>query len=260
MKLIFALYCLCIISSQANACLSASQNRLFPLGKTSRGLAFVETRLIRTEYPQEDDSFLLMEPAWFGYSYYKIYDKNHTVIYSIAIDTIALFREEHYDSIIGLTVKKGMLLAQQEPGFLLAKPLSITFCNYRDSCDKTTLIIDILKNQIEILLDNDKNTYPIKPLFDITSIASNLLSSYQGGKSEKILVKEFANRLGINSIRKYELGTEQLTIIHLGVGNNLFSTDEENDPIKLQDEVLKHEVFQEPVLHHGKGFDFFIWD
>lgn len=54
------------------ACLSASQNRLFPLGQTSKGLCVVETHLYRTEF-RKDKEVMEMKPAWGGISYFKIY-------------------------------------------------------------------------------------------------------------------------------------------------------------------------------------------
>src|SRR5690606_15971750 len=78
------------------ACLSASQNRLFPLGQTAKGLCVVETHLYRTEFREKDKEVIEMKPAWGGISYFKIYDKNYKEVYSEIIDTIKLFQQHNY--------------------------------------------------------------------------------------------------------------------------------------------------------------------
>src|SRR5262245_41810962 len=84
------------------ACLSASQNRLFPLGETSQGLCMVEMRLYRTSFREKKKEAVEMNPAWGGEAYFKIYDQNYNQVYSELLDSIEVFLEHGYDSITNL--------------------------------------------------------------------------------------------------------------------------------------------------------------
>jgi hypothetical protein len=247
------------------ACLSASQNRLFPLGQTAKGLCVVETHLYRTEFRERDKEVIEMKPAWGGISYFKIYDKNYKEIYSVTLDTIRLFEEHHYDSIVGKTLKKGLELAKTYPDFVTAKQISISFCDYQQTCSKAGLIFDTINNKIKIQLSN-KIKYDVKVLFDSTSIASNLLDYYGAFDDADISAKAFNGNLYINSVRQFLIGNKKLTIVHIGSGQTFELTEGGTYPpgkeykAKFPFTDISKSVFEEPVLHHGHGFDFFIWE
>lgn len=247
------------------ACLSASQNRLFLLGQTSKGLCVVETHLYRTEFRENEKEIIEMKPAWGGISYFKIYDKNYKEVYSETIDTIRLFQQQHYDSIIDKTFKKGLRLAEKYPDFVATKPISITFCDYQETCSKAELLFDTINNRISIRLPN-KVKYDIKVLFDSTSIASNLLNYYGGFDDAELSAKSFKGNLYINSVRQFQIGNKKLTIVHIGSGQTFelaeggtYPPGKEYKP-KFPFTDINKSVFEEPVLHHGHGFDFYIWE
>ena len=234
------------------ACLSASQNRLFPLGYCSKGLVVVETHLHRGERMTDG---VKMHPVWGGVSYLKIYDSNYKVIRSEVLDTIKTFENEDYDSIITNTFNKGLLLAKNIPDFLPAKPTSISFCDYQQSCSKASLSFDTIKNQIFVRLPN-KVKYPVTVLFDSLSAASNLRNYFSGLYEEQVSASSLKNNLYINSVRQLQIGQRKLTIVHMGYGHP-YPPNKEYKPDFPFDDINKS-VFKEPVLHHGHGFDFFI--
>lgn len=247
------------------ACLSASQNRLFPLGQTSKGFCVVETHLNRTEFREKDKEVIEMKPAWAGISYFKIYDNNYKEIYSEVIDTIRLFEQHHYDSIIDKSFKKGLKIAEKYPDFVFAKPTALTFCDYQEKCSKAELLFDTTNNKIRIRLPN-KVAYNVDVLFDSTSIASNLLNYYSSFDDADLSAKSFKGNLYINSVRRFQIGNKKLTIVHIGSGQ-IFELDEgETYPqgkeyqAKFEFTDINKSVFEEPVLHHGHGFDFYIWE
>jgi len=69
--------------------------------------------------------------------------------------------------------------------------------------------------------------------------------------------------LKISSNRKYENKTHKLLIFHLGTGQEFELASTGKIPIKKEFkfseklETIMDAVFIEPVLHHGKGFDYF---
>ncbi len=241
--------------------MSASQNRLFPLGQTSKGLCAVEAHLFRTELREKNNEGVEMKPAWHGISYFKIYDKNYKAIFSEILDTIKLFKQQHYDSIITKTLVKGLALAKIYPDFVVAKLTSMTFCNYQERCSKAQLLFDTVNNKISISLSG-KIKYNVGVLSDSTSIASNILDYYGGFDDADLSAKGFKGNLYINSIRQFQIGNKKLTIVHIGCGQNY----EEGDPPKKEYTPefaftdINDSVFEEPVLHHGHGFDFYIWE
>ena len=247
------------------ACLSASQNRLFPLGQTTKGLCVVETQLGRSEYREKGKEVSGLIPAWRGISFFKIYDQNYKEIFSTVLDTIGLFKQQHYDSIISKTFMKGLALAKTYPDFVAATPTAITFCDYQESCSGAGLLIDTINNKVRIELPN-KNRYDLKVLFDSTSIATNLLNYFSAYNDNKLSAKEFSGDLFINSVRQFQIGNKKLTVVHIGSGQtfNLVSGgtyppgDEYQAKFAFTD--INNSVFEEPVLHHGNGFDFYIWE
>lgn len=250
-------------SNHLFACMSATQNRLFPLGQSSKGLCAVETQLYRTE--SKENGMVEMKPAWGGISYFKIYDRNYREVYSEVIDTLRLFKQQHYDSIIAGTFKKGLVLAKTHPDFVAAKPMAITFCDYRETCSKAELLFDTVKNKISIKLPG-KIKYELKVLDDSASIASNLLDYFGGFDDANLSAKFFMGNLYINSVRQFQIGGKKLTIVHIGCGQiselsegKTYPPGKEYKP-KFAFTDLENSVFVEPVLHHGHGFDYFIWE
>jgi len=265
MRQTFIILLFTLTTNSLFACLAASQNRLFPLGQTAKGLCVVETRLYRTEFREKDKEDIEMKPAWGGISYFKIYDKNYKEIYSTILDTIRLFEQHHYDSIISKSFKKGLELAKTYPDFIAAKPISITFCDYQETCSKAGLLFDTINNKIRIQLPN-KIKYDVKVLFDTTSIASNLLDYYGGFDDADLSAKAFNENLYINSVRQFQIGNKKLTIVHIGSGQTFkLAEGGTNLPRKeyranFEFTDINKSVFEEPVLHHGHGFDFYIWE
>ena len=265
MKQTFILLFFTLIANSLLACLSASQNRLFPLGQTSKGLCVVETHLYRTEFRVHGKEVNDVKPAWGGVSYLKIYDQNYTEIYSSILDSITLFEQDHYDSIVGKSFSKGLELAKTYSDFVAAKPHSITFCDYQKSCSKAELVFDSINTTISVQLSNSIK-YGVNVLYDTTSIASNFLEYYGSFDDAPAAVRSFKERLYVNSIRQFQIGDKTLTIVHIGSGQMLELVAEggtyppgKEYEAEFEFADISKSVFEEPVLHHGHGFDFFIW-
>lgn len=265
MRKLFILSISLMITSLSFACLSASQNRLFPLGHTTKGLCVVETHLFRTEYYDNNKvEFDELKPAWGGISFFKIYDNNYTEVYAEIIDKIWLFEEYQYDSIIENTFKKGFKIANTYPDFIIAKPVSITFCDYQEKCSEAVLSYNTLKNNINIKLSNNIK-YDLKIIFDTASIASNVINYYLGFDDANLSAKSLKGSLYINSVRQFQIGEKTLSIVHIGIGQMPTDAIGKPDPPRKEYNAtfafsdINKSVYQEPVLHHGHGFDFFIW-
>lgn len=113
MRHVLTILFIILVNHAVFGCLSASQNRLFPVGVTSAGLCVFETRLTRTEYMDEGNRAYEMIPGWRGVSFYKIYDENHKEIYAEVLDTFKLFGQDQYAKVLGPSFEKALLLAKK---------------------------------------------------------------------------------------------------------------------------------------------------
>jgi hypothetical protein len=264
-KLFVIVFALVLHAGSVYGCLSASQNRIFPLGTTSKGLLVVETHLNRSEYRSKTHGGEIeLKPAWGGICYFKIYDGDLKETYSEVLDTLNQFEQKFYDSIVGRVFAKGMAMAEQYAYFVPAKPMSISFCDYQQSCSKAAISFDTLKNKVFIRLSN-KKTYPVKPLTDSASIASNVLSYYIQSDDRDVSATILQDILYINSVRQFQIGNKRLTIVHIGSGQVFNFKDGSYPPgkeyaAKFPFSDISQSVFEEHVLHHGHGFDFAIWE
>lgn len=248
------------------ACLAASQNRLYPLGITKQGLCVVETRLYRTEFRGPGTNEVEMIPSWGGLSYFKIYDSKYNVIYTEILDTIHLFKQQFYDSIIGQSFEKGLNRAKKFPDFLLAKPNSMLFCDFQEKCSKAEMVYDTIANTINVKLPNNVS-YKVNVLFDSSSIASNIIELYGAyDDADPLSAKLLKGALSISSVRQYSIGRKKLTVVHIATGPEVELVEGEYMPPpkeyqpKFPFNDINRSVFDEPVIHHGHGFDFFIWE
>lgn len=86
---IIVIYLISVLPSYA--CLSASQNRIFPIGTCPSGLVVVELQLQRSEYYDKVNKTESMDPGWSGKSFFKIYDDNYKVVHEELIQEIEMF-------------------------------------------------------------------------------------------------------------------------------------------------------------------------
>lgn len=255
-KYIFLL--LMLISSEIIlSCNAADQYRLFPLGTCASGLIVVEAHLYRTTDPKGNR--YEMPSKWFGKSFLNTYDETHKLISSRSLDSLGLTETISADQFIKDSFNKGLKLAKQLPDYIAVSPVSLSHCDFQQTCREVALRNDTMKHKVFVKLNHQKE-YEVTILRDTTSIAKRYLEYYSGFNSGVI---DYAS-LDIGSIRKFKIGAKTLTVVHLASGDKLEYTDEEGVPKRAEykpDVVfdqLESSTFYEPVLHHGHGFDFFI--
>jgi hypothetical protein len=94
----------------------------------------------------------------------------------------------------------------------------------------------------------------------------NLIAYCGGFGVIDLLVKSLNGRLYINSVRIYQIAGKRLTVVHLGTGQIHELPDGKTDPPgkeytpEFSFQTIDDSIFIEPVLHHGHGFDFYIWE
>lgn len=238
-------------------CLAASQARIFPIGFTNNGLVVFETHMGRGENFRDKNDEPEMKPYWGGYTYLKVYDRNHKVISSVTLDTLRTFKEADYEKVVSGVYTKAVKIAEAYKGFKPVKPTAITFADYQLKCSLASIEFDTIRDKIEIRLKN-KTRHPVTVLRDTASIASNLISYFTGFETS-VTAKDLKNSLAINSVRQFKADGKKLTIVHLGTGNGVGGNGKEYEAKFAFNDISKS-IFFEPVLHHGHGFDFIIWE
>lgn len=256
MKLTLKLLFLLMLGSKASqGCNAADQYRLFPLGKASSGFVFVETHLYRTTDPKGNR--YEMPPKWFGESFLNTYDKNQKLISSQLIDSLNLEDKSTDRVFIENSFKKALALAKQLPGFVSAKPVYLSFCDFQQKCEEAKLRVDTLKHILFVKLRSQKE-YEVNVLKDTASIAGRYLQYYSGFNGGQIDETD----MDISSVRKYTIGVRTLTIVHLANGDKPNYVEGAPKRTEYKPEAsftrLENSVVHEPLLHHGHGFDFFM--
>lgn len=258
MKPVLKLFFLLMLCSKAGqSCSAADQCRLFPLGGSSSGFVFVETHLHRTDDP--NGNRYEMDSKWFGESFLNVYDGTHRLISSRLIDSLSLTDKETDPGFIKSSFAKGLALAKQLPGFVAAKPLYLSYCDFQQTCKEAELRVDTVEHVLFVKLRNQKE-YDVNVLKDTASVAGSFLRYYgnfNGG------VIDYGD-IDISSVRKYSVGPKMITLVHLANGDKPKYTDEGGSSKRKErrPEVafskLEDSVVYEPLLHHGHGFDFFM--
>ncbi|MEN8140667.1 MAG: hypothetical protein ABFR97_05520 [Thermodesulfobacteriota bacterium] len=241
---------LLLIYNDAFCCLAASQNRLFPVGKSSQGFMFLETKLSR--FGSE------IHEKWRGTAYLAVYNKKRESLHKQLIGNVE-FSTDLYTQQVQLLFKKAQKLAQVSPGFIEAKPIQITFCGYNRNCSMATLHSSDTKNQFSIQLASGTKKYNISILDNESSIAGEFIEKYKSYSLENL-----SKVVLINSVRRMVVGNEHLTLLHLGNGQT-FTSAVTGEPFESKEykpnfsfSTLEESTFYEPVMHHGMGFDLFI--
>ncbi len=248
-----------ITANNSSACLSADQNRMFPISISPKGLVVVEIHMHRDQ--SKDETTERLFPVWHGLSYLNMYDKNHKLIESRLIDTLKSFPETTYVNVINGTMSKGIEQSKTIADLIYAEPIDISFCSYQTRCLNVSLQTDTIANKAYVILKS-KTKQEVTVLYDSSSIASNYINYYNGFDYElsESRMKYLIDGILINSIREYKIGNYNLTIIHLGKGQDFRQEGEVPKEYKpgYQFSTIDNSIFKEPVLHHGHGFDFFI--
>lgn len=259
-KFVILLFFSSLFSFHVVACLHASQNRLFPIGLCADGLVVLELHSVRGENVMPGSGHELIG-EWGARTFLNIYAKNRKLKYSEILDSNIRIDEGKYLFEINKAFEKALWKGNQLAGFIPAEPVFITFCDYQLTCSLAQLKIDTLSYKAYIQLP-EKQGIEVDVLNDSSSIASNYLERFSGfdydseNERKLFLIQE----LLISSVRKYKIGETMVTLVHLGIGS-----DYSNEPAKeyatdIEFKLLENSVFEEPLLYHGHGFDFLIWE
>lgn len=265
LKIFLPLFLLILTTCDLAACLSASQRRIFPLGQTNQGLCVLEIHMSRSEFqdkPATETEVQRWNAGWNGISYFKIYDRQYNAVQTELIDTLAQFKETDYEVEIGKRFQIALNRASTFPDFHKAQPIDFGFCGFRGDCSTGSIYYEDGAQELGYQKKNSSQ-YCIELLYDQYALSERMMEYLRAYDTLKF--SELKDRLFISSVREFSIGDQVLTVIHLGSGQQSEKVDGSVYPPGEEYEAdfpfdkLEKSIFLEPVLHHGHGFDFFIW-
>ncbi|MDR1761312.1 MAG: hypothetical protein LBR55_02565 [Bacteroidales bacterium] len=255
----YTLLIVCFCSSLSSfACLSAYQFKIFPAGFVDNEIVTVDFQIQRGGTMSENEEFLM---DWYLWAYISTYNQNQQLIKAAPFDSVKIKSDEYLPKLQEMYNAAFAKIQTDFPSIELFTPTYISFCDFQTKC-----------KLIEIHTVNDTITYSAT-YTEIYKIPDALL--YKNKKYPLDIIKDtlyygFKGALEyieipryISSYRIYEAGTVKLVVFHLGRGDDLYMREEYKTPAKehkpkFNFKDIKTAVYEEPLLHHGFGFDAFF--
>ncbi|MBS1611665.1 MAG: hypothetical protein JST49_02490 [Bacteroidetes bacterium] len=254
MKYMVLLLGMLLLHVQAWACLSAHQNRMFPIGMYSQGLVVLEVHLQRDDSGGEEGADT-DNPTWFAQLYCNTYS-NYALQNSDTLGSIE-YKESELIEQLQPYLQECQELYAQLPGFVPVGAGSITFYAYNKGAG-IQVVADTLKrtacikvhNKLQVPLPLYATNFPLYEDYQRYLDEVEDTAAYIMGLEEGLLV---------GSARTYVLGKQKLYVIHLESGQ-LYPDPAYEAKVHAAESKNFTEtgLYTEPVLHHGNGFDFYV--
>jgi hypothetical protein len=249
--------------------LNAYQFKLFPVGILQDKIITVDVQISRTSQVEGNRWLKLglektdeWSEMWILYSYISTYNKNQILISSTPLDTTYSIGKNYSDNLDRAYQSGLKIIAKEYPDLEYFRPDYISFCDFQHKCNIVKIQSDTISNRDFVIYDGKKYQ---------TDIVRD--TSYYGfGRSS--YHPETITGLYINSVRIYKTKTLTLLVTHLATGHEMaWITSDPKKAGKTEDgEVIlarehkpnitfteiKKSTYEEPLLHHGYGFDIFI--
>lgn len=262
MKLKLLLLFMFCYSLNTYACLDARQHKLFPIGAIDGTIIFIEAHIHRTDDNEKNDSDRFkVKVKWQIKSYISIYDTSQNLISKTEIDTEEI-KGSSYLPLLQSSYNRGFLeIKSIYKDIDYFKTDYISFCDYQKKCNKLELKSDTLAK---------KNSFIYKKKDYTITLKENKKDK------ESVLFTDNLSSYFISSVRIYKTEDIELVIGHLATGHEVsmgWITDDPNKKETENRETIKPRkeyqpdfefdnlftaVYQEPLMHHGFGNDFFI--
>lgn len=256
MKNKFKIVLLLVIGLSTNAfgCLMATQERIIPLGTSENcliGIEIISNRYGEGKFGEKE--------VWNYHFTLKGFNSDYSEFLVNKLSSIKGIEPDKIEEILNNQMTKALQFCDNLDDFEILKPKEISFCDYQKDCSKLKLVESL--EQLKFHIKSKNRSYPIQ----------YLSSSYKGEIAKPY--KEYfefyfenaiiGTDLKISSIREYENSSHQLLIFHLGTGQEFEGATTGKLPEKQEKkfnrelQTLEDAIFKEPILHHGKGFDYF---
>lgn len=191
------------------------------------------------------------------------HSRNQKLLQQYSLDTLKVPGENYGTALQVRFNQYYKQIVKDFPEIELFSPEYISFCGYQTSCEQLALVFDSLQQQS--FFQTGKKRYALPALSDSQQLFT--FSPYYD---------EYGRGMTISSVRIYKSKTLKLTIGHLETGHELGMGMITHDPKKTKNEEgfelifykeekpdfpfsnIETAAYQEPLLHHGFGYDLFV--
>ena len=241
-----------LFSTEVFACLSADQNRIFPMAWVGDNLLVMETHLSRS-IARENSDRIGVKAVW-GVTV-------HTVLYSQQNVPIEItFIEKNYN------ISNECVAAHLKEVFDRAFEL-VEECYDREEIrflKKTSYYFAKNPKEIRLVLNKKKRSASFR--YKGKSYAFNLLTPTAMEKHCFFYCKELdskcfdflEHRLRFHSVKEYQAGENRFIIVHFAYGDDRYV--QERKPERAYFQELKQGIDHEKVLHHGHGVEMVFFE
>ncbi len=254
------------------ACMDAYQFKIFPVGVSKDKIITVDVKISRTmaQSDQLGSKNRLKETGkfevmWILNSYISSYDKHQKLISSTSLEKKNSIGKSYSDT-LNKTFQHGLAkIATTFFDIEYFKPEYISFCDFQQKCNIVQIQSDTILNKDYVVYDDRK--------YETVFIKDTL---FYGFESNCMYHPKKITDLFVNSVRVYRAKSISLLITHLATADEIswgwITSDPkkagktEDGEISLAKEYkpnltfseLQKSTYEEPLLHHGYGFDLFI--
>ncbi len=263
MKIKIILYLFFLYSTASYACLSTTQFKTFPIGIYNGNIITIDAFIYRDSYTDKDgkEKFPMPKILWEIKTFIAIYDMSGKLISKQEIE-MSEIKNDKYLSQLQSSYKKGIQIIKKRYSKLeYFKPSYISYCDFQKKCEILEIENDTINKKDYLIYKEEKH-----------SINLNNYNEYK----KSMLYSDNLTSYFISSTRIYRTDKIEIVIAHLETGHEIsmgwITTDQNKKPKDDYDVViiakekkpefefvdLENAVYEEPLLHHGYGFDFLI--
>lgn len=261
MKYYFIYIFFMLQSLVVNACLSANQYKIFPIGIKDTEIITLTAHINRYDSFDKNEEFKIPKIGWSIKYYIATYDLNGKLIFQDKTEKL-IVESEHYNEELSKTYERKLKeIKLQNKNIQFFTPEYISFCDFQKKCNILTLKNNLKKEEDYLIYESEKHPISLNAFqeFKRSATFTDNLSAYY-----------------LSSIRVYKSNNIKVVIGHVGTGYETSMGWITNDPNKKpKDEYdvvilaqehkpnfkfdqLSKTIYEEPLLHHGYGFDFLI--
>lgn len=255
--------------SVAFACLDAYQFKIFPVGMCGKTIVTVDFQISRTDSERAIRMFKLpfeeavsQKEMFIMIGFLSTYDQYQKLLSIQPLDTTFSLGKD-YGTHLNASFRKGLQkIKDQFQGLEHFDPQYLSFCDFQQSCQ----IVEIEKDRTsdaEFLIYNGQK-YEVPIVKDTAYFGFNNSPYYNSSIGD----------MHLSSIRVYKSASITLVVNHLATGHELAMGYITSDPDEARDNERKtlakeyqpdflfasieNSTYEEPLLHHGYGFDVFL--
>lgn len=247
----------------ANACLAAHQYKIFPIGIQDQQLITFTAYIHRLDFVDKTDAekFNGPEIGWSIEYYMSTYNLKEQLISKTKTEKLIVESKHYVKELSEVYHKKLKAIVIQNKDIELLIPEYISFCDFQKKCNILTLKNNLRKQKDYLIYKSKK--YPIN------------LNAFQEFKRSATFTDNLS-AYHLSSTRIYKANNTEIVVGHVGTGHEISMGWITNDPNKkpkdeydvvilakehkpnIKFDRISETIYEEPLLHHGYGFDFLI--